>query len=211
MIRKAFINSARCSWNLYKMMNKNTGKEQKHEQKHGEIQLRFWLNAWISTIFCLMNHCYLFYVNFKHMLQYQMDLSGSVLFKFFFCILKFKISFSFVDKKKCRLSSTPPLILWTCVSPAAGQLCVDTVLTSFYISWPTLNTIAPPHNTRTFTKPALASQGNCSRVLDYIADLRWYLEIICLTSRLEVLADFLEKGKVPATTEETREEERPAW
>ena len=32
------------------------------------------------------------------------------------------------------------------------------------------------------------------------------MEIIPLTSRLEVLADFLEKGKLPATTGETREE-----
>ena len=32
------------------------------------------------------------------------------------------------------------------------------------------------------------------------------MEIISLTSRLEVLADFLEKGKVPATTGETRED-----
>ena len=32
------------------------------------------------------------------------------------------------------------------------------------------------------------------------------MEIIPLSSRLEVLADFLEKGTVPATTGETREE-----
>ena len=49
-------------------------------------------------------------------------------------------------------------------------------------------------------------QGNCPRVLEYTADLRWNLEIHFLFSRKEVLTIFLANGKVPVTTGETREE-----
>ena len=88
------IDNAKCSWNLHKGINKNTGC-----QKRGNY-IDFVKMHEFAPFLAQSHFVFLFYVNFKHTLHSQSDPSGSFLFYDYFCILKFKISFLLVNKKK---------------------------------------------------------------------------------------------------------------
>ena len=105
------------------------------------------------------------------------------------------------------------------VFPASPSMNIEHV-SIHWQSWPQSQQInfqdytprlpTPPLNPRTFSKPALASKGSCPRGLDYIADCSWNLETSLLVYSLEVLANFLEKEKVPATSGRPEKKE-PSW